>query len=193
MDSGVRKDVVRRVWLVLCSLECCSFVGVSAINILMAKMYLHSLHVQDTVDESPGHDPSLLLVILIMELGWSALLCPLLCWRRIFQTETRLRLFLVAAFLGDAMWALCIVALLCRGFCILPGFCSCGAYGTVENLHVSVKRFQRLPTLTTNPESNSYPGHHNHLHIVPGPHLVHSLCSGNSSSNAPLRSNCPAF
>lgn len=140
MDSGVRKDVVRRVWLVLCGLECCSFVCDLAISILMAKMYIHFLPEPET--------PGLSFVIWAIALGWSALLCPLLYWRWIFQTATRLRLFLVAVYLGDGIWAFCIVALLHRGFCISPGSYSCGAYRTVENLHVSVKRFHRLSTLT---------------------------------------------
>jgi hypothetical protein len=186
--------VVRRVWLVLCGLECCSFACVSAINILMAKMYLHSLHVQDTIDELPEPEvPGLLFVILAAELGWSALLCPLLCWRWIFQTESRLRLFLVAAFLGSGMWAFCIVAFLCRGFRISPGSCSCAEYGTVENLHVSVMRLQRLFNTDNDPEGNGYPGHHNLLHLVSGPRFVHSLLSRNPSSDASLWPNSLAF
>jgi hypothetical protein len=129
----VRKDVVRRVWLILSALEWCSFTCVSAINFLMAKMYLHFSHMQAELET-----PRLLFVIFAMEFGWSALLCRLLYWRWIFQTETRLRLLLVAAFLGDGMWALCVLALLRR---ISPG--------SYKNLHVSTKRVYRLSTLTT--------------------------------------------
>jgi hypothetical protein len=131
----MRKDVVRRVWLVLYGLECCSFVCNLAISILMVKMYIHFL----PEPETPG-----LFVIWAIELGRSALLCPLIYWRWTFQTATRLRLFLVAVYLGDVIWAFCIVALLGRGFCISPGSYSCGAYRTVGNLHVSVKGFHRL-------------------------------------------------
>jgi hypothetical protein len=125
MDSGLRKEVTRRVWISLC--ECCTFVCISIINVLAATIYL-KLNRVDWVEV-----PELLWVFAAVELVWSTFL-DVLRWGSTIQTETRLRLFLFTIFLG-VVWALIVVAVLRRGSC---------ASTAVDYVQVSLKKFRHF-------------------------------------------------
>lgn len=130
MDSGLRKEVARRVWF-LCVLECCTFVCISIINALAATIYLKHLNMVDWAVEVP----ELLWVFAAVEFVWPAFLYGILRWGSTIQTEIRVRLFLFTAFFGDAVWTLIAVAVLRRGSC---------APSAVDCVQVSLKEFRRV-------------------------------------------------
>jgi hypothetical protein len=110
-------------------------VCISIINALAATIYLKLWNL-NTVDWAATHEvPELLWVFAAVELVWSTFLYGILRWGSTIQTEMRLRLFLFTAFLGDAVWALIVVAVLRRGSC---------ASSAVDCVQVSLKEFRRF-------------------------------------------------
>jgi hypothetical protein len=147
MDSSIRKDVARRVWIILCGFETCTCVCISAINVTTAITFLKLSRLQNTVDMAinPGVPDLLLIVFGLGFFELSTFWCPTLCWR--WACQTRLQMFSVIGFLADAVWALVIVALLRPGFCISPDSCCCGEYRIIHHLQVSLECCQRLISL----------------------------------------------
>lgn len=159
MDSGLRAEVARRVWIGLCVLECCTFVCIPIINALAATIYLKLWNL-NIVSWAVKHEvPEVFWVFAAVELVWSTFLYGILRRGSTIQTEMRLRLFLFTAFLGGTVWALIIVVALCRGSC---------ASNAVDRVQVSLKEFRAFDSDRC-PESNGCSEHDHFLHLFPGP------------------------
>lgn len=179
MNSGIRKDVARRVWIVLCWFEICLCVCISAINIITAITYLKLSRLQNTVDTALKPEvPDLLLIVFGLALfELSTFWYPTLCWRWACQTRTRLQMFSVIGFLADAVWALVIVVLLRPGFCISPDSCCCGEYRIIHYLQVSLEWFQRLISLIQSTGGIDCSSYRNLLRLFSGPYRIDGVFS----------------
>jgi hypothetical protein len=195
MESGIRKDVARRVWIILCSFECCSLLCILAMNALTTMTYIKLVNLQQMVD-APEELDDLDLVLtawLLSILAWFTFIYPFVCWGSMCQLRTRLQLFSVAAFVGDGMWALIIVAIICRGFHISPDSCDDSVYRSIHHLQVSLKGFWGFVHANQVLDGNDFFRHHNLLHLIPRTYYVNDIFSRGVLCSSTLRSDISVF
>jgi hypothetical protein len=139
--SDNRVKVIRRLWFILCSLECCSFLLVSAINGLTATIYWKLLNWQDNIHASISNNATRIILAALMFGILTSLtsLARLFFWRWAGERERRLQLFTITTILSTAALTLPILGLLFLRLCVGPGSCSGQAYRIIVHLQVRLQ------------------------------------------------------